>query len=540
MNHTDHLIKAKDYIYVIFTPLNTLLTIFGLLFINYWWDQRKRKDDEARKDRQSEIHQEEDARKREMEREEGRWKVKKEDKQREKEREKARQKADTEKIAAVLSKKYDEVERIFHNFKKNVEKLKTKTIHISTHPIGNLTRTFTEFDVLLYMCHLNNMEIFDNTDQQGRSLHALGIGADTTFRSSGYGIKEVISDVNKIMKLFIEFRIQLSSIHDKKCPEDIKSEFSDEIIEMGKTIYPFVSTPRQKVIKKVLRYFGSEAESPNAVTEPTSVPVIGAPNAGIAVTKSTSVPVIGAPNAGIAVTKSTSVPVIGAPNAGIAVTEPTSVPVTGALNAGTTVSPGDNAIKHTIPYINYFRYKNGEMSYNVECKYSCVKYLESCVVRRITGVMEKENEIRDGIKTFWPAQPSEPADQLPEGDLLHLIRMVMFKMLDNSRRKFFNEEHLNVFVEYVKRIVNLPKNLDKDTVKNHCERELGNIENHIKELCRGYFTPVLEEKATLDILHHHAEELRTFVKEKAKKHRISIGTMTQEDTMTIEPPYCTS
>jgi hypothetical protein len=434
------------------------------------------------------------------------------------------------------------VEKILHNFKKNVEKLANNII--ITDEEGKNT---TEFDVLLYMCHRGNMERFDNTDQHGTSSHVeLGTAtgdvakyATIPRRSSCYGIKEVTSDVNKIMKLFIEFRYQLSSIHDKACPEDIKSEFSTEIIDMGKTIYPFVSTRRQEVIQKVLRYFGSKAEPPNAGNESTEL-LTGPSNVD---TQQSSVPGPSSTNQeanqGQTLTESTSWAgpstadtelnelLAGPSNAG---TQQFSVPGPSSTNheanqGQTSSQPGDNTIKRAIPYINYFRYNKGEMSCNIECKYLCVKYLQSCVERRITGVIEKQNEIRDGIKKFWPAQPSEPADQLPEGDLLHLIRMVMFKMLDNSRSKFFNEERLKKFVENVKSIVNLPKNLDKDTVKNNCEGELEEINKIINILRRDNFKPILEDKTTSKFLHDHAEDLRMFVEKMIKKHNIGIDTI---------------
>jgi hypothetical protein len=237
--------------YVICTPITTIVAVIVLICVNCWYDRKKRKDDQKREDRHREI-----------------------------DREEARQKADTEKIAVVLSKEYDAVVKFFDNFKKNVDKLKAK--NITTDGEGN---NFTEFDVLLYMCHPENMERFDNTDQHGllgTSSHVTATGdanyATIPRRGSCYGIREVTSDVEEIIKLFIEFRIQLSSIHDKACPEDIKSEFSTKIIDMGKTIFPFVSPYRQKVIKKVLKYFGfpdttpgtqDAGTVPNTTTTPT-------------------------------------------------------------------------------------------------------------------------------------------------------------------------------------------------------------------------------------------------------------------------------
>ena len=281
------------------------------------------------------------------------------------------------------------------------------------------------------------------------------------------------------------------------------------------------------VIEKVLRYFGSEAEPSNAgtaVTESTSVP--GAPNAGTELIELGTTTSVAIPQN--AYTESTEL-LTGRSNVDA---EQSFVTGPSSINQGQTFNyPGDNTIKRAIPYINYFRYKNGAMSCNIECKYSCFKNLESCVERRISGVMQKENEIRDGIKKLWPEQPSE--HQLPEGDLLHLIRIVMFKMLDNSCSNFFNEEHLKGFVEYVKPIVN-SENLD--TVIELCKRELGDIATQINNLCRDNFKPILEDVTTPDILHYHAEGLRMFVGEMVKKHNISIGTMTQDDMMTIERP----
>ena len=162
-------------------------------------------------------------------------------------------KADAEKIAAVLIKKYDEVDKIFGNFKENVLELKRNTI------LGDVT----EFDILLYICRSDTN--FNNEQPQHQSP-----SSSQQEPSSGYGKNNVKSNVKEIMKFFIEFRIQLAPIHNRECPEDIKTEFSNEMKEMGHGIYPFVSSWRQRIIEKVLNYFGHTIDTPT--TSSTNAP----------------------------------------------------------------------------------------------------------------------------------------------------------------------------------------------------------------------------------------------------------------------------
>ena len=192
--------------------IQTVLAIIGLVFVNFWWARKKEK----------------------------------------KANEDARMKADAEKIAAVLIKKYDEIDKIFGNFKENVHKLKRNTI------LGDVT----EFDILLYICRSDTN--FNNEQQQHQSPNS-----SQQEPSSGYGKNNVKSDVMEIMKFFIEFRIQLAPIHNRVCPEDIKAEFADEMKELGHGIYPFVSSIRQRIIKRVLNYFG-HTDTPT--TYSTNVP----------------------------------------------------------------------------------------------------------------------------------------------------------------------------------------------------------------------------------------------------------------------------
>ena len=441
-----------------------------MICVNCWYDRKKWKDDQKREDRHREI-----------------------------DREEARQKADTEKIAAVLSKQYDEVEKILHNFKKNVEKLANNII--ITDEEGKNT---TEFDVLLYMCHPGNMERFDNTDQHGTSSHVeLGtaIGdvakyATIPRRSSCYGIKEVKSDVIKIMKLFTEFRYQLSSIHDKACPEDIKSEFSTKIIDMGKTIFPFVSTPRQNVIKKVLKYFGFPDTTPGtqdagAVPDTTTTPTC----------LSCCFPCCPTQNIFRCCVRQ---------NAHGLETQnllPTATPEPNEqANEGLIPYPGHQVIENAISYIKSFKYVNGKMVCNLTCVISHIKSLELFVEK---GKIEEaiKVELSQKIKTLW--QQCYGSDLA--GDLMHWIRMVMFKMSNDST--FSQNQSLPTFIQYVEGIVNSAPNLDKEVIIRECKCALDDMNICIKNL-EGAHKHLLEENSTQVFLQRHAEELRKFMMSK--------------------------
>ena len=59
----------------------------------------------------------------------------------------------------------------------------------------------------------------------------------------------------------------------------------------------------------------------------------------------------------------------------------TQSPANQQANEAMIPYPGHDAMKDAIPYIGYFRYKNGKMSCNITCKDSHIKNLETyCVV----------------------------------------------------------------------------------------------------------------------------------------------------------------
>ena len=96
------------------------------------------------------------------------------------------------------------------------------------------------------MCHLVDTKIFNKTANEwivGMSLKL------------NKGISSVISDVDKIMKFFIKFRLKLSSSLVKTCPDYMKEVYGEEITTMAQTIHPFVTQSGQKVITIVKKYF---------------------------------------------------------------------------------------------------------------------------------------------------------------------------------------------------------------------------------------------------------------------------------------------
>ena len=185
------LTEEKAWIYVICTIVNTILAIVTLCYVNVWWKRKERKNDEK--------------------------------------------KENASKISNVLSQNYDQTKSTFGNFNNNVVKLRENKIS------GGVT----EFDVLIYMCHPDNVRNYTQREEQ----------------CQGYTVENVMLDVDNIMKLFIELNLQLPGIGDRICPEDIKAEFSTDITEMGEAIFPFVSKSRQTMIIQVLKYFDNEQKN---------------------------------------------------------------------------------------------------------------------------------------------------------------------------------------------------------------------------------------------------------------------------------------
>jgi hypothetical protein len=278
---------------------------FLAFFVVFWWDRRNRIQDKKEERRKEKACKEEKRRKEWADREDERRKE-----------EANRKRADLKNILALLiSENYDKVQEIFQDLKKSVDNLK------EGRQINTGSRTFTEYDVLLYMCHVDNRNRFN----QYASL------------------RNELDRVSKIMKFFTDFSFYLSAI-DNECPNDIKLRYSPEIIDMARIIYPFVIRTEQELIEKVLIYFG-------------------------------------------------------------------------CANEGLVLYPGHDEIKQAIPYIEYLLY---DPSNKICCRITYGASYNGIMPR----IMEIEAEIRDEI--------GELLKCTPQGDILHLIRLVLFKIRENN------------------------------------------------------------------------------------------------------------
>ena len=583
---------------ITYVTCTLIQTIFGLFFLGYLWDRKKRKEDRIR----DEKKREEDRLRDEKKREEDRLRD-------DKLREEAKQKADAETSAAVLGKKFDKVEGIFDRFKRKVVKLREKKV----------TGRFSEYDVLAYMCHPDNQKTFDKPNQSRpdnqetfanpnqshlANQETFAPWSDNPNQSGGdntrYGIKEVMSDVDSIMKLFVAFRLKLSLIHDKTCPNDIKDEFSSKITEMGKAIKPFVSVARQKVIEKVLTYFGqqhpgqqnSETQTSNNTTSRAAVPAQLPTNSAyesqpqLETQHSTSVPL----NEGNAAHSTTPVTAVstnlanadeqepetqmstpeqsieenandGMPLIDVVSSKPGTPIVIGDQSESTpgpsdqgnidntpraqqglptnstdpvqqetgiqtsTSGPSDEATRHQIstvtpthhnthseieneiPYIEFFRYEDGEMDCNIECIYSNLENLESFVKWGKREIMNRKNEIKDKIFELLDSEQTSQQITCDQEYLLHLIRIVMLKIKKNE----LNNERKRNFIEYVKRIDCRLVSAEEQILKS--ERALCLIKSYFKYL-KGIHKHILELEDTPGFLEAKAEDIRVYIEKK--------------------------
>ena len=442
------LTETRNWVYVICTAIQTLLAIIGLFFVSYLWERQKRKED--RKEARQKDNED-------------------------------RQKAETEKIVAILSENYDEVQNIFRTLKKDVDNLKKKKIDTGSY-------TFTEFDILLYMCHGDNWHKFEESYQP--------LPYQRSIRSD-CGREQLMDYVHKIMKFFKNFSFHLSCI-DKSCPNNIKSEFSNEIIEMGITIHPFMTKTRQKLIGKVLKYFGY-TDVPNILNNESEQ--IYDENMQCCFSccrkqlRSRS-PITGKTQRPESqrFTSDSTPHVINFEMKRLS---------SANKREGPTLYPGHDEIKRAIPYIEYFRYHNGEITCNLECQYSCLEDLyisvqEKNIVNAMKETMSKE------IKSLW----LESCGSNLSGDLLHLIRMMMFKLSEDS--KFFQSNLLHDFLDYVKKAVSI--NIDIAVSEFSCERSLQAMEKYIRNIRHASsIKHLLQDKRTKIFLEHHAEEFRKFI-----------------------------
>ena len=371
--------------------------------------------------------------------------------------------------------------------------------------------------------------------------------ANGTTRTPDDERKAIISDVEKIMKFFIDFRINLASItHDKTCPEYIKTEFSTEIMKMGEAVYPFVSRSRQEIIEKVLGYFGlgntdsvkERGTSPCRLHEELQdtpgcwqcciVPCRRKQNTAgyrnsVRVEENTyqeerassgcmkcCIPCTGRRSDALrccgrrVAENESAVRTLDSFEIPSTPVRPLNVNQEASQTASLLPYPGHDVIKSAIPYTESFLYKNGGMTCNIRCTDSNLKTLEYAVERQQTNVVEKRDEIEAQIQALY----QHSGQSFPSGDLLHLTRSVTF---DISRDPgFFQREPLERFSEYVNSVVNSPVEIDKEFVMGLCERSLQDMEIYIYHL-RNDHKQLLESNETNGFLKQHTENLRQFI-----------------------------
>ena len=473
---------AKDWISVSCTAIQTVLAIIGLVFVNFWWVRRKAKDERKRADQQR----------------------REEERQKEIQREEDRQKADAEKIAAILSENYYEVENIFHRLKRSVDKLREKKI------VGD----WTEFHVLLYMCHQDNWHKFNYKVNKHVNIALFNIQSPQHLNSQKDPRDEVLSDVEKIMKFILKLRINLFSImQNKACPDDIKSEFSIKITEMGKTIYPFVAKHRQDVIERVSKYFVSATIDQDHATPH------GLGAATIQLEPNHSTAFQPSPNTRRCCFLCTcrSIPGMskccgrqGTTEEAIEMLLSASTSV-GSLDAnviqdlGLIKYPGHAAIESAIPYLECFSYESYQGHMILEF-YNIHSEISKLMARVEMGEMDKgkQDEILKEIDELWKLNDHEP----PSGGLLHLIRMIMFKLSED--RNFFNRNELGSFQKFRQYLREITyTDLSEMTKVTVCERMLDDINMSTWHLrCKFKSLLVLDETSNkLSIVKNMLEEI---------------------------------
>ena len=419
--------------------IQTLLVIFGLL----WWERRNKKKDKKEARRKEEAD---------------------------------KQKTDANKIITILSENYDEVHAMFQDLKKSVDNLKKRKI------TNTGSRTFTEFDVLLYMCHR---------------------------KTENFRLQKVILIANKTMLFIKNFAIQLSVI-DKGCPDFVKLKFSTEIIEMCKTIYPFATKTRQELIIIVLEFFGDTPAQEDQQVSPGCMQQCFqwiqqcfqwiqqcfqwmqthiSRCCRCCVRQNMHEP---------ETQRLTSTP---GPSNAVDIEMTGQSSANEETNEGLVTYPGDEAIENAIPYIKLFNYSSG--GYMKVHNFTRIDSQFGQLLDLVTAVQNwnieeaKKVEISAKIKTLW--QQCYGSDLA--GDFLHLICMVLFK-LENDYT-FSQNESLRNFVQYVKH-TNSPDELGK--ISESYDVSLRRIVKCIERL-RGAEKHLLENQGIQESLQLHATSL---------------------------------
>ena len=388
------------------------------------------------------------------------------------------------------------MEERFWILKKHLDDLRNKEI------VDTGSRTFTEFDVLLYMCHGDNWHNFPE-------IHQVRYGGLQDQRRDLYGSESVKSDVNEILKFFKNFAFQLSTF-DKSCPDEIKSKVSTEIFEMGKTIYPFMTKTRQTLIEKVLKYFGC-ALLPSRCKKWCKKIFCERKQCCFPCRQTQNTP--GYSRYSENIHESENERVLSTP-------EPSSREE--EASEGLISYPGHDEIKCAIPYIEYFKYEDGEMTCHIPGTDLCIQNHEILFQCGISA--EKDTEIRNEIETLWPGE-------MPDGNLLHLIRMVMYmSKTESNKPSFFQDHKYQSFIEFVKTIVYSQYELSKKAVTRQCMNAIQDISSDFTNLS-GAHKHLLKDIRTRDLLQGHSRRLRDFMMEMLKEQETDDAPVTTQEDM---------
>ena len=498
--------RAKDWIYVVCTVFQTALAFVGLLFVSFWWDRRKTKDERKRVDKQR----------------------REEERQKEIQREENRQKADAEKIAAILSENYYDVEDIFHELKKGVDKLREKKI------VDDLT----EFHVLQYMCRRENWKKFGHNIIDLNRL----ISDPPAYLAYRKELErkdprnEILSDVERIMRFFVDFRINLFSIvQNKACPDDIKEEFSNNITRMGTTIYPFVGKHRQDVIERVLKYFVDAAPILNPATSHAIRAVHNVQEHATSqdqITKIRSIPGVsrcfGRQDTDASEVETTRL-THGSSNE---VLEMASTSIRSDLNLLPELVqyPGNTLLESAIPYLECFSYE-GQGCMKITFYNMHLEIYELMLLVEFGGLQEKENdEILGKIDELWQLIGHNPTGA---GSLLHSIRMLMFKLSKDINFFKQHESPINEFKQYIRNILGARR--QKRSSVQECERMLNDIDM-VTKLCRSN-RPLLILTETRDMLATIVRILNEFMAQKIQLEQQAKQQLLQQHEESQEPIY---
>ena len=449
----EHLAKAKDWLHAFGTGIQTLLAILAFFYISWWSAKKKRKEDQKLE----------------------------------------REKYDKEMIGVVLGDEYDKVEATHQDLKNLLSQLKKNFVN------GELT----ELNVLQYMCHPDNRKRFElgpgtsipSTSIPSTSIPSTSISStsipSTSIPSTSFtvvGISSVISKVGKIMKLFVTFRLKLTTMHDKTCPDDIREEFCEEITEMARNIYPFVSRSRQRVIEKVLKYFRQIDPVENRSRISRFL---------ISCCKITCFALFRTWCSPLRYTLLST-------GSDIEADRHESERESENESKVLLPYPGNECIKRKVPYVEWFEYENGEMKFKIGCPYSNLVNLEQLVKEKDENIMRREEEIRAEIYDLLGLTGSQ------DDPLLHLIRLVMLKIEMNE---FERDEKLPKFISYVQEIDCAL--VDSASIVLASERELEDIKTYLRQL-RKKHKSVLQDEKTPQFMRNIATELARFIHENTK------------------------